>query len=236
MKITCVETITLARGITVHAGPIRWLWLRLHTDAGLIGLGETYPFPEAEAGVIHGALARILLGQDPSRIDWLWREMHLAVSYAGWAGAEIRAISAVDMALWDLAGKVAGQPLYQLLGGASRERIPTYNTCYDHLDFHREPERLAGVVAGVGHPRDEDLAVRPRGAAQRRPAHYGRGDPGRSRAARTHPPALRPDDGRRHGIPRLLEPGGGAADRAALEPLEPMWLEEMLPQDNLAAV
>ena len=235
MKITCVETITLARGITVHAGPIRWLWLRLHTDAGLIGLGETYPFPEAEAGVIHGALARTLLGQDPSRIDWLWREMHLAVSYAGWAGAEIRAISAVDMALWDLAGKVAGQPLYQLLGGASRERIPTYNTCYDHLDFHREPERLAESLLESGI---RAMKIWPFDPVARRSG-------GQRITAEEIQEGLEPLERIRQRFGRTMDVAmefhgfwSLAAARQiarALEPLEPMWLEEMLPQDNLAA-
>jgi L-alanine-DL-glutamate epimerase-like enolase superfamily enzyme len=235
MKITCVETITLARGITVHAGPIRWLWLRLHTDAGLIGLGETYPFPEAEAGVIHGALARTLVGQDPSRIDWLWREMHLAVSYAGWAGAEIRAISAVDMALWDLAGKVAGQPLYQLLGGASRERIPTYNTCYDHLDFHREPERLAESLLESGI---RAMKIWPFDPVARRSG-------GQRITAEEIQEGLEPLERIRQRFGRSMDVAmefhgfwSLAAARQiarALEPLEPMWLEEMLPQDNLAA-
>jgi L-alanine-DL-glutamate epimerase-like enolase superfamily enzyme len=175
------------------------------------------------------------VGQDPSRIDWLWREMHLAVSYAGWAGAEIRAISAVDMALWDLAGKVAGQPLYQLLGGASRERIPTYNTCYDHLDFHREPERLAesllesGIRAMKIWPFDP---VARRGGGQRITAEEIQEgleplERIRQRCGRTMDVAME-----FHGFWSL------AAARQiarALEPLEPMWLEEMLPQDNLAA-
>ena len=143
MKITAIETLYLERGITVHAGAIQWLWVRIHTDSGLVGLGETYPFPEAEAAVVRRSLAPVLLGRDPSQIDRLWADMFLAVSYAGWAGAEMRAISAVDMALWDLAGKACGVPVYQLLGGASRDRIRTYNTCYDHLDFLTEPVKLA---------------------------------------------------------------------------------------------
>src|ERR1700728_1080961 len=130
MRITAVETIHLRRGITVHAGPIQWLGGRTHTDSGLVGLGETYPHPEAEKAVVQRTLTPVLLGRDPSQIDRLWADMFLAVSYSGWAGAEIRAISAVDIALWDLVGKAIGQPVYKLLGGASRQSIRIYNTCY----------------------------------------------------------------------------------------------------------
>src|SRR5436309_13881961 len=107
MKITSIETIHLPRGVTVHAGPIQWLWVRIHTDEGLVGLGETYPRPEAEKAIIHHSLAPVLLGRDPLSIDRLWVDMFQAISYSGWAGAEMRAISAIDIALWDLAGKAA---------------------------------------------------------------------------------------------------------------------------------
>ncbi len=106
MRITAVETIHLKHGITVHAGPIQWLWVRIHTDSGLVGLGETYPHPEAEKAVVHRSLAPVLLGRDPSQIDRLWADMLLAISYSGWAGAEMRAISAVDIALWDFSRQV----------------------------------------------------------------------------------------------------------------------------------
>src|SRR5882762_3789468 len=114
MKITSVETIHLSKGITVHVGPIQWLWVRIHTDEGLTGLGETYPSVIAEKAVVH-RLAPLLIGRNPLEIDRLWADMFLAVSYAGWAGAEMRAISAIDIALWDLFGKAAGQPIYKLL-------------------------------------------------------------------------------------------------------------------------
>ncbi|MFN0168359.1 MAG: mandelate racemase/muconate lactonizing enzyme family protein, partial [Bryobacteraceae bacterium] len=69
MRITAIETIYLSKGITVHAGPVKWTWVRVHTDEGLIGLGETYPNPAAESAVIHSVLAPVLLGKDPSSID-----------------------------------------------------------------------------------------------------------------------------------------------------------------------
>src|SRR5260370_25338473 len=150
MKITSIETVYLGRVISVHAGPIQWLWVVGNGDGGLTGLGETYPHPEAEKAIIHRSLAPVLLGRDPLSIDRLWADMFQAISYSGWAGAEMRAISAIDIALWDLAGKATGVPVYQLLGGASRARIRTYNTCYDHVDFMQEPVRLSRELKESG--------------------------------------------------------------------------------------
>ena len=63
----------------------------------------------------------------------------------------MRAISAIDIALWDLLGKVTGQPIYQLLGGKSRERIRIYNSCYDHVyNFNQEAGKLAQDLAAMG--------------------------------------------------------------------------------------
>lgn len=235
MKITAVETVTLEKGVTVHAGPIRWLWVRIHTDDGLTGLGETYPWPDAEAAVVRNALAPVLLGQDASRIDKLWADMFQAISYSGWAGAEIRAISAVDMALWDVAGKSAGKPVYELLGGASRDEIRTYNTCYDHLSFLTEPVRLArslldsGITAMKIWPLDS-IALKNNGQfITRQQMQEG----------------LRP-------LKLIKEEFGEDMEVAmefhgywnlhcaiqiaqACEEYEPMWLEEMLPQDNAEA-
>ena len=234
MKITAIETLHLSRGNTVHAGPIQWLWVRIHTDEGITGLGETYPSVLAEKAVVR-RLAPVLLGRNPLEIDRLWADMFLAISYSGWAGAEIRAISAIDIALWDLAGKIAGMPVHQLLGGASRESIRIYNTCYDHIDFNKEPVRLAesllesGVRAMKIWPFD-DIAKQTGG-------QYILADQMRQ--------GMKP-------LAEIRERFGDAIDVAmefhgywnlpsairiaqALAPLQPMWLEEMLPQDNLAA-
>jgi galactonate dehydratase len=235
MRITAVETIHLRRGVTVHAGPIQWLWVRIHTDSGLTGLGETYPHPEAEKAVVHRSLAPVLLGRDPSQIDRLWADMLQAVSFSGWAGAEMRAISAVDIALWDLAGKVANMPVYQLLGGASRASMRTYNTCYDHIDFLTEPVRLAGELAKSG-------------------IHAMKIWPFDPMAKETGGQYITADQMRRGIEPlRLIREAFGDSMEVAMEfhgywnlpsairiaqALElyaPMWLEEMLPQDNLAA-
>lgn len=235
MKIVRIELIHYRRGIRVHAGPVDWLWVRLHTDTGLTGLGETYPASDAEAAVIRNSFARLLLGADPTRIDRLWADLFLAVSYHGWAGAEMRALSAVDIALWDLLGKSVNLPVYQLLGGASRSSIPIYNTCYDHIDFHTEPVRLArellesGIRAMKIWPYDP-IALRSRGqfvpAADLReglePLRLIRERFGDAMAVAME----------FHGYWNLAD---ACRIAKSLEPYEPMWLEEMLPQDNLAA-
>ena len=119
MHISKIETIRFNRGITVDAGVVNWLWVRVHTNEGLVGLGETYPAAESAEALIAHSLAKVLAGRDPREIDRLWADMLLTVGYHGGAGAEMRAISAIDIALWDLLGKMTGQPLYQLLGGKS---------------------------------------------------------------------------------------------------------------------
>ncbi|MCC6343470.1 MAG: mandelate racemase/muconate lactonizing enzyme family protein [Bryobacterales bacterium] len=235
MKITAIETVHLSRGITVHAGPVQWLWVLIHTDEGMTGLGETYPDPLSEKAVVLNRLAPVLLGRDATQIDRLWADMFEAIAYSGWAGAEMRAISAVDIALWDLAGKAAGKPVYQLLGGASRSSIRTYNTCYDNLSFLTEPVELArslyegGIHAMKIWPFDP-IARLTRGQYITREQIRQASD----------------------GLRKIKEEFGDAMEVAvefhgywnltcaqqiarALEPLSPMWLEEMLPQDNLAA-
>jgi galactonate dehydratase len=122
MKITAIETIGLEEFPNL-------LWVQVHTDGGLVGLGETFFGPKAAAAYIHETAAPRLLGQDPLLIDRHSRT--LLNNYLGFSGsgAEMRGLSAVDMALWDLWGQATGQPIHQLLGGLARERIRTYNTC-----------------------------------------------------------------------------------------------------------
>jgi L-alanine-DL-glutamate epimerase-like enolase superfamily enzyme len=151
MKITAIETLTAPE----H--PFA-LWVRIHTNEGLVGLGESVASPGAIARVVHDRLAEIVLGQDPMRIEQLWHRMYRAIHYHGAGGAEMRGLSAVDTALWDLLGKVTNQPVYVLLGGASRDRIPIYNTCgdygsiRDHEMFLTDPIRLARDLLDEGIP------------------------------------------------------------------------------------
>jgi galactonate dehydratase len=122
MKITALETLQLP-----HLDNI--LWLHIHTDEGLIGLGETFRGADAVATYLHKDVAPLLIGRNPLEIDAISKT--LIETYVGFrsSGVEMRAASAVDIALWDLFGKAVGQPVHQLLGGLSRPRIRTYNTC-----------------------------------------------------------------------------------------------------------
>lgn len=121
MKITALETIRIAERPNL-------LWLLVHTSEGITGLGETFYGARAAEAYVHETLAPLMIGEDPRRIEHLAAR---AEGYLGWrsTGAETRGNSAFDIALWDILGKATGQPIAQLLGGFTRERIRTYNTC-----------------------------------------------------------------------------------------------------------
>ena len=121
MKITTLETIRVDEHPNL-------LWVQVHTDEGLSGLGETFFLPQSVEAYIHEFAAKKLIGRDPLAIDRIAKDL---VGYLGFrsTGAEMRGNSAIDIALWDLFGRVTGQPVAQLLGGFSRSSIRTYNTC-----------------------------------------------------------------------------------------------------------
>jgi L-alanine-DL-glutamate epimerase-like enolase superfamily enzyme len=121
MRITVLETIQLAEFPNL-------CFVRLHTDEGLVGLGETFFGANEVAAYLHETAAVRLLGKDPSAIDGLRVALPQYVGTRS-TGVEARGNSAVDIALWDLAGKAAGRPVVQLLGGQTREAVRVYNTC-----------------------------------------------------------------------------------------------------------
>lgn len=105
------------------------LWVELETDEGLTGLGEVWRGSAAVEAVIHNEIGKWLVGQDSRQIEYISRT--LMTPYVGFhsASAEVRAASAIDIALWDLHGKRYGIPVYEALGGACRSSIQVYNTC-----------------------------------------------------------------------------------------------------------
>lgn len=117
MKITRLETLLVKP---------RWLFLKIHTDEGLVGLGE--PILEGRALTCAQAvqeLAPYLVGKDPRRVVHHWQAMYRHAFYRG-GPILTSALSGVEQALWDLAGKSLGVPVYQLFGGPTRERIRLY--------------------------------------------------------------------------------------------------------------
>jgi L-alanine-DL-glutamate epimerase-like enolase superfamily enzyme len=116
MKITRVEPIILRRSILV----------RVHTDEGITGIGECSPMnaPVIAAHVEH-SLAPLFVGEDPTRIEWLV-EKAFASTYKIAGQTQAMALSGVELACWDIAGKAAGVPVWKLLGGLYRDTVPVY--------------------------------------------------------------------------------------------------------------
>jgi L-rhamnonate dehydratase len=103
-----------------------WLVVEIFTDAGLIGLGNAALSPLVTKACIDTYLKPLLLGADPWDIEYLWQQMYRRTMAFGRKGIAMVAISALDIALWDLLGKSAKQPVYRLLGGRTKKRIPVY--------------------------------------------------------------------------------------------------------------
>src|SRR5262245_17740568 len=122
MKITKLETLRTDEFANV-------LWVRVHTDAEIIGLGETFYGAGAVECHIHDTLAARLLGLSPLNIEALHREMLNLPMAQSSTGVEYRAASAIDIALWDIFGKLCKQPVHQMLGGLCRDKQRIYNTC-----------------------------------------------------------------------------------------------------------
>jgi len=139
MKITEIETVCLDEIPNL-------IWVNVRTDQGLTGLGETFFGAAAVEAHIHEFIAHYLLGKNALEIE---RHSHCMTGYVGrgGSGAEMRAASAVDVALWDLFGQHAQQPIYQVLGGASRDKVRIYNTCAGY-NYVRKP--AAQVTANFG--------------------------------------------------------------------------------------
>jgi len=117
-------------GVVRHPGERAFIFVQVDTDAGITGWGEvtTYPGPVANRAVAAyiNEIGEWLRGEDPSQIEAIWQKTFRAMTYVGTRGATTAAISAVDIALWDIRGKVLGQPIYNLLGGPVRDRIALY--------------------------------------------------------------------------------------------------------------
>ena len=109
-------------------------FIQIETDAGVIGIGG--PIPEEQAYIVVKQIAPLLVGHDPLAIERIWDRVYRFMVH-GRKGTAMMALSAVDCALWDLKGRWFNAPVYQLLGGPVREKIPAYASA---LGYSLDPE------------------------------------------------------------------------------------------------
>jgi L-alanine-DL-glutamate epimerase-like enolase superfamily enzyme len=103
-----------------------WLIVEIETDSGHVGIGNAALSPRLTKQTIDLYLKPLLLGKDPYDIEFLWQLMYRSTMAFGRKGVGMVAISAIDIALWDILGKAARQPVFRLLGGRTKEKIPVY--------------------------------------------------------------------------------------------------------------
>lgn len=153
-----MSLVTCLRTLRIDERP-NLLWVEIETDEGLTGLGEAFRGTLAVEGALHQLVGPWLVGRDARHIEAVSR--HLLNPYVGFgaSSAEVRAASAVDIALWDLAGQRHGIPMHEALGGAARQQIQVYNTCAGYDYNSRGERRVAGSAPEVPRgPYDDQVA------------------------------------------------------------------------------
>jgi L-alanine-DL-glutamate epimerase-like enolase superfamily enzyme len=152
MKITHIEAIPLRipqHNIHIADGIQDDVIVRVHTDEGIVGVGEADSSPLAVKAIVEAwsswprqrGLREVLLGRDPMHVEQLWQEMQTATLWLGRNGVAQSAIAAVDIALWDIVGKATGKPIHALLGAAYRDRVRVYASTL----FTEDPAEMTEV-------------------------------------------------------------------------------------------
>jgi galactonate dehydratase len=206
LKITKLETFLVKP---------RWLFLKVHTNAGIIGLGE--PVIEGRAKTVAEAIKEIapyLVGKDPRRVVHHWQAIYRHAFYRG-GPILTSALSGIDMALWDIKGKALGVPVYELLGGPTRSRVRVYAHA-------KTPQQVKQALAA-------GFTAFKTGVAKRRPSRYLE-TPAEVRYAAEAFAELRKTAGDNadlaidfHGA---ISPALAKVLIKALEPRQPMFIEE----------
>ncbi|HEX2035523.1 MAG TPA: mandelate racemase/muconate lactonizing enzyme family protein [Chloroflexota bacterium] len=217
-----------------------WVMLRLTAENGLHGIGQVSSGPNsAVVAAAASKLGPLLVGEDASRIDYLWHKLYAAFNSLGSLGFVSALISGVDIALWDLRGKALGLPIYQLLGGAFRERLLLYSNgwfagCQTAEDFGRAAKR----TVDAGHTA---LKLDPFRHHRRDFQKWGAGyDPADELEAEQIVAAIRDSVG--PGVEILIDAHGRwdvpTAVRLAnrLAPYRIGWFEEPVPPENSDAL
>ena len=244
MKIKDLKTFVVGNP-PPHFGGRYFIFLKLVTDDGIEGVGEVYTAtfgPHVVARMIADVVERHVIGSDPFRIEALWRN-----AYGRGYGARpdmtlCSVLSGIEMACWDIAGKAAGKPVYDLLGGKVHERLRSYTYIYPAAD---DP----GGYAEARVYRDPDLAAKRAAECVARGFTGVKFDPaGRWGVFDPRQPSLERLELSETFCRRLREAGGRRADllfgthgqftvsgalRLArrIEPYEPLWFEEPVPPE-----
>jgi L-alanine-DL-glutamate epimerase-like enolase superfamily enzyme len=161
MKITDVEAIVLrqpALDESIADGSQDDLVVRVHTDAGIVGVGEVDSAPEVARAVIEApashaiasGLRHVLIGQDPLNIESLWDAMYRAAIYYGRRGVALHAISGIDIALWDIKGKALGQPVSALIGPKQRDQVRAYASTLMPDTEDETARKVSGLIEQYG--------------------------------------------------------------------------------------
>jgi galactonate dehydratase len=214
------ESIKVTRLETYKVKP-RWLFLKVHTNVGIVGLGE--PIVEGRADTVAEAVREIepyLIGKDPRRVAHHWQAIYRQAFYRG-GPVLTSALSGIDMALWDIKGKALGVPVYELLGGPTRDRVRVYAHA-------KTPAALRqGLAMG--------FTAFKTGPAKRRPSRYVE-SPAEIRYAAEHFAELREIAGNDvdlaidfHGA---ISPATAKLLIKALERYQPMFIEEPCQAQN----
>jgi L-rhamnonate dehydratase len=130
-----------------------WFWesgmavVQIETEGGITGVGWCEDGCDTIGNVIKHHLSRLLIGQNPSEIEGLWDRLFRASLPYGRKGIALHAISAIDIALWDVAGKIAGKPVYELLGGPVRDPVPVYASALHPVGADKVVEEAKAYVA-----------------------------------------------------------------------------------------
>src|SRR5437667_2817875 len=231
MKITRVEAIHLRLPLVNERcdGSQETLVVKVHTDAGITGVGEVDSSSSVARAIIEApvshkicrGLAECVMGQDPLEIDRLIHRMYEGTIFFGRQGAVIQAMSGVEIALWDIVGKATGRPVYQLLGGGFRKKLRAYASIL-FGDTPAETEAIGRKLVGQGY-RAVKFGWGPMGQSEE-------SDIAHVRAART---------GLGQGVELMVDAGlcwdtATAIRRARqFEPFGLSWLEEPLHPDNI---
>lgn len=130
MKVTELKTILLDNEEPFRGGP-KWLFIQLHTDEGIVGLGERVTGHslnlKSQIELLHDLADRFVIGQDPFQVEKIWQAMYGTLhDYRHPGMNQTPAMSAIEMALWDIIGKATNQPIYNLLGGKYHDELRAY--------------------------------------------------------------------------------------------------------------